>query len=37
MEFVFQMESTAAENCGPPSDPANAAIARMGGKTLASR
>ena len=21
MEFVFQMESAATENCGPPSDP----------------
>jgi tetratricopeptide (TPR) repeat protein len=36
MEFVFQMESAATENCGPPSDPTNAAIARIGEKTHAS-
>lgn len=36
MEFVYQMESAATQNCGPPSDPANAAIARIGGKTQAS-
>jgi tetratricopeptide (TPR) repeat protein len=37
MEFVFEMESSATENCGAPSDPANAAIARMAAKTRASR
>ena len=37
MEFVFQMESSATENCGPPSDPTNAAIVRIGNKTHASR
>jgi tetratricopeptide (TPR) repeat protein len=36
MEFVFQMESAATENCGPPSDPTNAAIVRIGEKTHAS-
>jgi len=36
MEFVFQMESAATENCGPPSDPTNAAILRIGEKTHAS-
>lgn len=36
MEFVFQMESTATENCGPPLDPTNAAIVRIGEKTHAS-
>jgi tetratricopeptide (TPR) repeat protein len=36
MEFVFQMESAATENCGPPSDPTNAAIVRIGEKTRAS-
>ena len=25
MEFVFEMESAATENCGPPVDPTNAA------------
>ena len=35
MEFVFQMESSATENCGPPSDSTNAAIIRIGGKTQA--
>jgi tetratricopeptide (TPR) repeat protein len=34
MEFVFKMESAATENCGPPSDPTNAAILRIGGKTV---
>ncbi|SRR5579884_471758 len=33
MEFVFKMESTAAENCGPPSDATNTAILRLAGKT----
>lgn len=37
MEFVFQMESAATENCGPPSDPTNSAIVRIGEKTHASR
>ena len=36
MEFVFQMESAATENCGPPSDPTNAAIVRIEEKTHAS-
>lgn len=36
MEFVFQMESAATENCGPPSDPTNSAIVRIGDKTHAS-
>lgn len=36
MEFVYQMESTATENCGPPSDPTNGGIARLGAKTQAS-
>ena len=36
MEFVYQMESAATQNCGPPSDPANAAIARIGAKTQVS-
>src|SRR5260370_869394 len=36
MEFVYQMESAATRNCGPPSDPTNAALARIGGKTQAS-
>ena len=35
MEFVFQMESSATENCGPPDDPTNAAIARIGARTQA--
>ena len=35
MEFVFQMESSATENCGPPADPTNAAIARIGARTQA--
>lgn len=29
MGFVFKMESTATENCGPPSDPTNIAILRL--------
>jgi tetratricopeptide (TPR) repeat protein len=29
MEFVFKMEFTATENCGPPSDPTNIAILRL--------
>jgi tetratricopeptide (TPR) repeat protein len=29
LEFVFKMESAATENCGPPSDPTNAAILRL--------
>jgi tetratricopeptide (TPR) repeat protein len=33
MQFVYEMESTATENCGPPADPTNVAITRMGGKT----
>jgi tetratricopeptide (TPR) repeat protein len=33
MEFVFKMESTATDNCGPPSDPTNTAILRLGSKT----
>jgi tetratricopeptide (TPR) repeat protein len=32
MEFVFRMESTATENCGPPSDPTNTAILRLASK-----
>lgn len=36
MEFIFGMESAATENCGAPSDPANAAIVRIGTKTHAS-
>ena len=36
MEFVYQMETAATQNCGPPSDPTNVAIARIGGKTQAS-
>jgi tetratricopeptide (TPR) repeat protein len=36
MEVVFQMESAATENCGPPSGPTNAAIVRIGEKTHAS-
>lgn len=35
MEFVFQTESAATENCGPPTDPTNAAIARIGARTQA--
>jgi tetratricopeptide (TPR) repeat protein len=35
MEFVFQMESAATENCGPPADATNAAIARIGARTQA--
>lgn len=35
MEFVFQMESAATENCGPPADPTNAAIVRIGARTQA--
>ena len=36
MEFTFEMESAAAENCGAPADPTNAAIVRIGNKTHAS-
>ena len=36
MEFIFEMESAATDNCGAPSDPTNAAIARIGAKTHAS-
>jgi tetratricopeptide (TPR) repeat protein len=36
MQFVFEMESAATENCGPPSDPTNAAIERIGARTQAS-
>lgn len=36
MEFIFEMESAATENCGAPSDPTNAAIVRIGTKTHAS-
>lgn len=35
MEFVYQMESAATENCGPPADPTNAAIVRIGTRTQA--
>ncbi len=37
MEFAFEMESAATENCGSPADPTNAAIVRIGAKTRASR
>lgn len=37
MEFVFEMESAATENCGQPSDSTDAAIVRIGAKTHASR
>lgn len=33
MEFAYQMESAATQNCGPPADPTNVAIVRIGGKT----
>ena len=36
MDFVYQMESAATQNCGPPSDPTNVAIARIAGKTQRS-
>jgi tetratricopeptide (TPR) repeat protein len=36
MEFVYQMEATATQNCGAPSDPTNVAITRIGGKTQAA-
>jgi Flp pilus assembly protein TadD len=36
MEFVYEMESAATQNCGPPSDPTNVAIARIAGKTQRS-
>jgi len=36
MEFVYQMESTATQNCGPPADPTNVAIVRVGARTQAS-
>jgi tetratricopeptide (TPR) repeat protein len=36
MEFAYQMESTATQNCGPPADPTNVAIVRIGAKTQAS-
>jgi tetratricopeptide (TPR) repeat protein len=37
MEFIFQMESAATENCGPPSDATNAALVRIGEKAQTSR
>jgi tetratricopeptide (TPR) repeat protein len=37
MEFVFQMESSATENCGPPSDAANAALVRIGERAQTAR
>jgi tetratricopeptide (TPR) repeat protein len=37
MEFIYGMESAATDNCGSPSDSTNAAIARLGAKTHASR
>jgi len=36
MEFIFEMESTATENCGAPADATNAAIVRIGTRTRAS-
>jgi len=33
MEFVFEIESAATQICGPPTDPTNAAIARIGART----
>jgi tetratricopeptide (TPR) repeat protein len=36
MEFAYQMESAATQNCGPPADPTNVAIVRIGAKTQAS-
>ena len=36
MEFVYQMEATATQNCGPPVDPTNVAIVRIGGRTRAT-
>ena len=36
MEFVFEMESAATDNCGAPGDPTNTAIARIGGRTQTS-
>ena len=36
MEFIFEMESAATENCGPPADATNAAIVRIGTRTHAS-
>lgn len=36
MEFVYQMEAAATQNCGAPADPTNVAITRMGGKTQAA-
>jgi tetratricopeptide (TPR) repeat protein len=37
MEFIFQMESAATENCGPPSDAANAALVRIGERAQTAR
>jgi tetratricopeptide (TPR) repeat protein len=36
MAFVYKMESAATQNCGPPVDPTNVAIVRIGGKTQAT-
>jgi tetratricopeptide (TPR) repeat protein len=36
MEFIFEMESAATENCGAPADATNAAIVRIGTRTGAS-
>ena len=36
MEFTYGMESSATENCGPPRDATNAAIARIGAKAHAA-
>lgn len=36
MEFIFEMESAATENCGVPADPTNAALMRLAAKTRAS-
>jgi tetratricopeptide (TPR) repeat protein len=37
MEFIFQNESAATENCGPPSDAANAALVRIGERAQSAR
>ena len=36
MEFIFEMESAATENCGAPADPTNAALMRIGAKAHSS-
>jgi tetratricopeptide (TPR) repeat protein len=36
IEFIYGMESAATENCGPPSDFTNAAVARIGARAHAS-